>query len=87
MNYVSTFNVIVHDACWKHSFRTGQTKLQKNKLDEFKIDMRLSVFEPLNERGIIKTHKQLATKTDLIKSTTFNNKIVVSMLWICRLNT
>jgi hypothetical protein len=48
-----------------------QTKCEKNlhkdkKIEE--IDMRLSVVKPLHASWLVKTHKQLKEKTDLIKS-------------------
>jgi hypothetical protein len=41
--------------------------LHKDKKFE-EIDMRLSVVKPLHASWLVKTHKQLKEKTDLIKS-------------------
>jgi predicted small secreted protein len=48
-----------------------QTKWGKNLRKDKKfeeIDMRLSVVKPLHASWLVKTHKQLKEKTDLIKS-------------------
>lgn len=48
-----------------------QTKWEKNLRKDKKfeeIDMRLSVVKPLHASWLVKTHKQLKEKTDLIKS-------------------
>lgn len=53
-------------------------KKKDDKLNKFDIDMKLSVIKPLHARWLVKTHKQLAQKTHLIRGAFHAARITVN---------
>ena len=57
---------------------TRKLSMKNKKLDNFEIDLRLSVIKPIHARWLVKTLIQLLDRTDLIESAFEAASIVVN---------